>query len=194
VRQNLLDLRWITAILLFLLLLNSFFYCLYYNICIWQRQASVKASIANSTYGGRLTIIKMPTASSNLTQNEEDEITVGGMLYDVVKRQTLHDTVFLYTLPDDEEQQLVEKINAYVNAGAALHRGDGTALHPVLQPIKFLPLVYVHRLVQGNCYVVGSASKQNSIASSGCTLSYPDIPSPPPKALYSSKIIYDATA
>ena len=182
VRQNLLDLRWITAILLFLLLLNSFFYCLYHNICILQRQAAVKASIASSTYNGNLTIIKIPLAAVDSAQMDDDEITIGNMLYDVVKRQTLHDTAYIYALPDDEEQQLVAKINTYLNAGPAMSRCGNTAVHTEVQPIKFLPQVYLNRLPQVNFNININTVELKNAACICCSAAYPEIPSPPPKA------------
>ncbi len=147
-----------------------------------QRQAAVKASIEGGTYNGEVTVIKIPAASLGATQMDDDEITVDNRLYDVIKRQTLHDTVYVYTLPDDEEQQLVAKINSFNNAGPVFDRYGNTAVHSVVQPIKFLPQVYLNRQALVNFIIKINAGELKNAACNGCSVAYQEIPSPPPKA------------
>jgi hypothetical protein len=97
-----------------LLLLNSFFYCLYYNICIWQRKAEVREQITAKDFGSFTTIIKTPL--SNIDVAAKDEIWYNNSLYDVIKKQRVHDTLYVYIMRDEDEENLVNRIDACINA------------------------------------------------------------------------------
>ena len=178
---KLIYLRLITAFLLLVLLLNSFFYCLYCNICIWQREASVEASIRNNTYGGSVTILKIPVATITAGLLNDDEITVNKRLYDVVKRQMIHDTVYLYTLPDDEEQSLVDKIDTYVSAGETVGKQRNCAVRTVMHAVKFLPQVYINRAAYAALLKKSNLCPLQYHLAYYYSYTYPDIPTPPPK-------------
>jgi hypothetical protein len=172
------------TLLLVLLLLNSFFYCLYYNVCRWQREDEVKTGIANNRYNREATLVKIPAAVAAAPMLDDDEITWNGMLFDVVKRLVAHDTVYIYALPDEQEQALVDKINDYISGGLSIQLLHSCTLHPVIHLVKLLPQLYIQQL-QGRQQVLHAGVHAAYCYNNGLYChAYTDIPVPPPKQPY----------
>ena len=101
----------ITAIMLFLLLLNSFLYTAYCGMGIWQRKMDVRQSIRGNQYDHSLTRIAYKRTSASAEYASEDEIIYNNYLYDIVQTFTGKDSVIIYALKDEDEQSLVNNLD-----------------------------------------------------------------------------------
>ncbi len=173
----------ISAILLFLLLLNSFFYCLYCNLCIWHREEEVKASISNKSYDQSITLIKIPSAKIKKEFLTEDDIWYKKNLYDVVKRQVIHDTVYIYMLPDKEEQNIVEKMNAYISDDISPASPGGCAINVIKNIVKVIPQPYICHSLPSYFFLNSNNTGNNEMQYSTYFITA-EIITPPPKATY----------
>jgi len=129
--------------MMLLLLLNSFFYCLYCNICIWQREAEVKEQVAGQHFGSPVTLVKIPLSRVNDDFANKDEIWYHKELYDVIKRQQFHDTLYVYLLPDEEEENFVSKIDAAIRTGDEHMYNSGCTIHTERITIKIILQQYL---------------------------------------------------
>ena len=103
----------IAAIILFLILLNSFFYSVYCGMGIWQRKIEVKQSIRGNQYDQSLTRIAFKRTMQSEKYAVEDEINFNNYLYDIVLANTQKDSVIIYAWKDEEEQLLLNEMDNY---------------------------------------------------------------------------------
>ena len=96
----------------------------------------------------------MPVNSVDKATATEGEIWYHKNLYDVIKRQLLHDTLYVYMVADEEEEALVSKIDAYISAGDAKTYSNGYTVHSQKSTLKMASQHYIcnpiHQYVNSN--------------------------------------------
>ena len=95
-------------ILLILISINSFFYFGYYDAILLNSKAAAASAIAKCGAGNNLLLIKIP-----LSQKEkfaQHEIWYQHNLYDIVKRESVHDSVYIYLYHDNDEENVLSEI------------------------------------------------------------------------------------
>jgi len=145
-------LKVIATVLLALLMLNSFFYCLYCNICIWQREAEVKEMVADQNFGGAVTIVKIPSASTGSELETKDELWYNKSLYDVIKRQVVKDTLYVYMVADEEEENFVNRIDAFITAGDECCYNSACTVHTEKTTVKIISQHYTCTSLPGSFF------------------------------------------
>ena len=126
----------ITALMLFLLLLNSFLYTVYCGMGIWQRKTEVRQSIRGNQYDHSLTRIAYKRTNTSEKYASEDEITFNNSLYDIVQASTGKDSIILYGLKDDEEQILANNLDSCFSQDDTTVYSSNRITEPVKHRIK----------------------------------------------------------
>jgi hypothetical protein len=95
------------------LLLNSLFYYCYISYSVLHAKWDAMLAISVIAKRGTRDIVRI--AVNNSAKYESDEIWYQGKLYDVLKRESVNDTNFLYLLQDEEEGKLLSDNSEYFN-------------------------------------------------------------------------------
>lgn len=97
----------IIRVFLFLFFLNGLLYCGWLNIKLFLTHKTSKNALANfSAQQSEFQKI----ATNDLDKDESDEVWFKGQLFDVVKRERIKDTEYVYVAPDKEEQDVLDII------------------------------------------------------------------------------------
>jgi hypothetical protein len=141
----------------------------------------LEASIALSDFndGKMPTLFKVP--EKLLTQDDSDEVWYDNDLYDVVKRETLHDSEFVYLLRDEDEQDiLMANTCFFMNdsggfSGNAYHLCAPKKINPITDE-SYIPGI-IKRMSRFHPFFLPLIGKKQFYHSSV----FADVPEPPPK-------------
>jgi hypothetical protein len=190
------------TLLLLIVFCNSLFYYGYFSISLLK--AKLDAKIAIAKVGPQAGCPKMsqqagcpqvgspemgPQAGSDilkvpvwlLQKDESDEVWYNDKLYDVVERDRIDDTVYVFLLRDEQEQDVLTGNQKYIQESCgALPDGEHE-----LTTIKRAPAItdtehltnYRLMLSRQGCLVGSSPAAGKSPLSAVCA----EIPSPPPR-------------
>ena len=101
----------ITSFLLLLILFNALLYYAYLNFEVITAKADAIDAISRMDNNQQAGLTKIPLI--NLDKDEDNEVWFQNKLYDVVKRETINDTVYVYVIRDAKEQEVLNDIHDY---------------------------------------------------------------------------------
>jgi len=172
-----------SAFLLILLLLHSYFYNIYYNLRIWQRENEVKESIKQNAYSESLVVIKLPAKKASANLIDDDEIRYSKILYDVVKREIKGDTLYIYALADNKEDELIEKVITYTDTGITYNDTGRDSISGIKNNIKILSQPYTCTLLPKPYFFIPNRRLHYTIGNFFKYFTHAEIATPPPKKL-----------
>jgi hypothetical protein len=116
-----------------------------------------------------------------LQKDESDEVWYHNKLYDVVERDRINDTVYVFLLRDEQEQNILTcNQNYFRDDGGALSDGGYTLTTikkaPAVSDTEHLPNRLL-TLSQDDCFIKPSPAANTYPLSAVCA----ETPSPPPK-------------
>src|SRR5580704_1759368 len=103
--KNCSPLRKLATILLLTVFCNSFFYYGYFSFSLLKAKLAAKLALAKMNPQASFDILKVPVCQ--LEKDESDEVWYGGKLYDVVQRDRINDTLYVFLLRDEQEQNVL---------------------------------------------------------------------------------------
>lgn len=98
----------------FLLLISFLTGLLYYSwltFALLLSRTHAKNAIATLSGEQSSQLRKIPVAA--LDEDESDEVWFNGNLYDVVKRESIHDTGYVFVIQDSDEQEALDNISGH---------------------------------------------------------------------------------
>jgi hypothetical protein len=167
------------TLLLLIVFCNSLFYYGYFSISMLKAKLAAKIALAKMGPQAGSDIIIVPVCL--LQKDQSDEVWYKDKLYDVVERDRINDTDYVFLLRDEQEQNVL--------AGNQKYFQDTCGVLPVgeheLTAIKKAPTItdtehltnYRPTLSQPDCLVGCRAATNKSLLSAVCA----EIPSPPPR-------------
>ncbi len=158
---------------------NSLFYYGYFSISLLKSKLEARLVLAKISPQGSSGILKVP--AGRLQRDESDEAWYNNELYDVVERDRMNDTVYVFLLRDEEEQHVLTLNEHYFqDEGALLPAGD----HRVMT-IKRVPEVTDSENMQSGRFMLLWHNEPLGLPAA-CNTYLPaavwaEIPLPPPK-------------
>jgi hypothetical protein len=185
------------TLLLLIVFCNSLFYYGYFSISLLKAKLEAKIALAKmgpqagsptmSPQAGSPTIgpqagsdiIKVPVCQ--LQKDEKDEVWYNDNLYDVVERDRINDTIYVFLLRDEQEQHVLAGNQKYFQNSCGV-LADGEHEFTV---IKKVPTIidtehltnYMVTFSQRDCLAGSAPVAGKSPLSAVCA----EIPSPPPR-------------
>ena len=181
------------TLLLLIVFCNSLFYYGYFSISLLKAKLDARIALAktNPQAGSDVIqagsdviqtgsdIIKVPVC--RLQKDESDEVWYNDKLYDVVERDRINDTVYVFLLRDEQEQNVLTGNQKYFqDSCGALPAGE----HELTVIKKALTIAdtehltnYRQTLSEHDCLAGSSPAAGKSPLSAVCA----EIPSPPPR-------------
>lgn len=123
--------------LLSVFVFNIIGYYLIFDISDIQIKNQVAETISKISVISNAKMIKVHL--SDIREYDKDEIWYNGKLYDILKKETKNDSLFIFILNDQKEEDLITDLGMYVerNFDAVFH--GGASKHPVkAEPKNFL--------------------------------------------------------
>jgi hypothetical protein len=181
------------TLLLLIVFCNSLFYYGYFSISLLKSKLDAKIALAkmgpqagsNVIQAGSdviqagSDIIKVPVCL--LQKDESDEVWYNDNLYDVVERDRINDTIYVFLLRDEQEQHVLTGNQKYFqDSCGVLPAGEneltGIKKAPAITDTEHLTH-YRLTFSKQDCLVGASPAAAKSPLSAVCT----EIPSPPPR-------------
>jgi hypothetical protein len=179
-------LRKLTTILLLTLFCNSLFYYGYFSFSLLKAKLDAKLALAkmspqagSNVFQTGSDILKVPVCL--LQKDQSDEVWYHGKLYDVVERDRINDTIYVFLLQDEQEQNVLAANQKYFqdNCGAlpdGAHEVTGIKKAPTITDTEHIPN-YQLPLSRPGCLIGSSPAAGKSRLSAVCA----ETPSPPPR-------------
>jgi hypothetical protein len=172
-------LRKAATILLLTVFCNSLFYYGYFSISLLKAKLDAKIALAKLDPRASPDILKIPVCL--LQKDESDEVWYNEKLYDVVERDRINDTLYVFLERDEEEQNaLVRQQKCFQNTCGPLLAGghEMTAIKTVL-PLSDTEFIsnFQRRFSQRLRLMKPSPAANTSSLSAV----FAETPSPPPK-------------
>jgi hypothetical protein len=95
-------------VFLFILFLNGLLYCGWLSIELIISHTKAKNALSSLSASQQSELLKIRV--SDLDKDESDEVWFNDELFDVVKRESIHDTMYVYVARDKDEQDVLESI------------------------------------------------------------------------------------
>ncbi len=95
-------------VFLFILFLNGLLYCGWLSVELIISHTKAKNALSQLSAKQQSELLKIRV--SDLDKDESDEVWFNDELFDVVKRESIHDTVYVYVARDKDEQDILESI------------------------------------------------------------------------------------
>lgn len=169
-------LRKLATILLLTVFCNSLFYYGYFSFSLLKARLEARLALAKMSPQASSDILKVPVC--RLQKDESDEVWYNNKLYDVADRERINDTVYVFLLRDEQEQNVLTcSQNCFQDDCGVLsggHKLKTIKKAPVITDTEHLPN---HQLTpsQQDCPAAPAANKYP--LSADCA----ETPSPPPK-------------
>jgi hypothetical protein len=174
------------TLLLLTVFCNSLFYYGYFSISLLKAKldagivlAKMSPQAGSDVIQASSDIIKVPV--SLLQKDESDEVWYKDNLYDVVERDRINDTIYVFLLRDEQEQNVLAGNQKYIGESCG---GLPDGEHE-LTVIKKAPTItdtehltnYMLAFSQRDCLAGSAPAAGESPLSAVCA----EIPSPPPR-------------
>jgi hypothetical protein len=167
------------TLLLLIVFCNSLFYYGYFSISLLKAKLDARIALAKTDPQAGSDVIKVPVC--RLQKDESDEVWYNDNLYDVVERDRINDTIYVFLLRDEQEQNVLTGNQKYFqDSCGALPAGE----HELTVIKKTLIITdtehltnYRLTLSQYDCLAGSSPAAGKSPLSAVCA----EIPSPPPR-------------
>ena len=166
-----------------LLLLTIFMYNLIgYTAVVYYSQKDLKRRIKENIFtflkDSELEVFSINQSEpfpENFNFIDEHEFSFKGKLYDIVRQSTSDDTVFLYCINDENEEEIIEKYKEFIEDNLDELAEDKSELNCFkLINLEVQPDIAVLNLEKDESILFIKYSKELQYR-------YYDIPSPPPK-------------
>jgi hypothetical protein len=171
-------LRKLATILLLTVFCNSLFYYGYFSFSLLKAKLDAKLALAKTSPQASFDILKVPVCL--LQKDEMDEVWYNNKLYDVVGRDRINDTTYVFLLRDEQEQNVLTCNQKYFqdDCGALDGGYEVTAIKkaPTVTDTEHVPN-YQPTLSQHDCLIKPSPAANKSPLSAVCA----ETPSPPPR-------------
>ena len=172
-------LRKLATIVLLTVFCNSLFYYCYFSFSLLKAKLDAKIALAKTSPQASSDVIKVPVCL--LQKDESDEVWYKNKLYDVVERDRINDTIYVFLLQDEQEQNVLACNQKYFQDNCDVLPVGG---HEVTV-IKKAPSItdteqilnYQMTFAPHDCLIGSSLAANKSPLSAVCT----ETPSPPPK-------------
>jgi hypothetical protein len=167
------------TLLLLIAFCNSLFYYGYFSISLLKAKLDAKIALAKMGAQAGSDIFKVPVCL--LQKDESDEVWYNDKLYDVVERDRINDTLYVFLLRDEQEQNVLTGNQKYFqDSYGVLPNGEHE-----LTVIKKAPTITDTEqltndrltLSQHDCLAGSSPAAGKSPLFAVCA----EIPSPPPR-------------
>jgi hypothetical protein len=161
------------------LLLNSLFYYCYFSCSVLHAKIETMLAISAMDKRGEGDIVRIAVDKS--AKYESDEIWYQEKLYDVLKRESVNDTNYLYLLQDKEEERLLMDNSEYFNNLTSLSAGNNFRFPHSSRFIAFPDFKYLLTQEQRlNLFVLNTDSQ--AVKYKFSVITFPaDVPTPPPR-------------
>jgi hypothetical protein len=172
-------LRKLGTILLLTAFCNSLFYYGYFSFSLLKAKLDAKLALAKTNPQASSDILKVPVCL--LQKDESDEVWYNDKLYDVVERDRVNDTIYVFLLQDEQEQNILTSNQKYFRDNCGVSSGGGhevTVINktPTIIDTEHIPN-YPLTLSQYDCLIKSSPAVNKSLLPAVCT----ETPSPPPR-------------
>lgn len=119
--------RKLATILLLTVFCNSLFYYSYFSFSMLKAKVEAKLALAKTSPQASPDILKVPV--NRLQKDELDEVWYNSELYDVVERDRIDDTIYVFLLRDEQEQNILTcKRDGFVMPFAAANKSPLSAV------------------------------------------------------------------
>jgi hypothetical protein len=163
------------TILLLTVFCNSFCYYGYLSCALITAKLDARLALARIDPRASPDILRVPV--SQLQRDESDEVWYDGKLYDVVERERINDTVFVFLERDEQEQNVLSRQQKCFQDNFGGH--ELTATKVALPVSDTEPMRNDQRTFTQYVCLIKTSSERST--SSVCTF-FSETPSPPPKA------------
>jgi hypothetical protein len=167
-------LRKAATILLLTVFCNSLLYYGYLSCSLLKARLAAKLALAKIDPRASSDILKVPV--SLLQKDESDEVWYNDKLYDVVERDRINDTLYVFLERDEEEQNALVRQQKYFQLSTGGHEVTATTM---LLPISDTEYIPNYEWTSPRQICLGKLSPAPN-TSPVCTV-FAETPSPPPK-------------
>jgi hypothetical protein len=167
-------LRKAATILLLTVFCNSLFYYGYLSCALLKAKLDARLALAKINPRASLDILQVPV--SQLQKDESDEVWYDGKLYDVVERDRINDTLYVFLERDEQEQNVLNRQQKCFPLSTGGHELTATTMSLPISDTEFT-VHYPWGLQRRVCLSQLSPAPNTSPV---CTV-FSETPSPPPK-------------
>ena len=167
-------LRKAATILLLTVFCNSLFYYGYLSCALLKAKLEAKLALAKINPRASLDILKVPVCL--LQKDESDEVWYDGKLYDVVERDRINDTLYVFLERDEQEQNVLVRQQQCFPLSAGGHELTATTM---VLPISDTEHISNYEWILPRPVCFGQLSPAPN-TSPVCT-AFSETPSPPPR-------------
>ena len=162
------------TILLLTVFCNSLFYYGYLSCALLKAKLEAKLALAKINPRASLDILKVPVCL--LQKDESDEVWYDGKLYDVVERDRINDTLYVFLERDEQEQNVLVRQQQCFPLSAGGHELTATTM---VLPISDTEHISNYEWILPRPVCFGQLSPAPN-TSPVCT-AFSETPSPPPR-------------
>jgi hypothetical protein len=172
-------LRKLATIALLTVFCNSLFYYCYFSFSLLKAKLDAKIALAKMDLPTSSDVIKVPVCL--LQKDEFDEVWYNDKLYDVVERDRINDTLYVFLLQDEQEQNVLTGNQKYFQENCDVLPGGAHGVTvikkaPTITDTEQIPN-YQLTFSQHDCLIKSSLAANRSPLAAVCV----ETPSPPPK-------------
>ncbi len=167
------------TILLLTVFCNSLFYYGYFSISLLKAKLAAKLAVAKIDPRASSDILRVRV--SLLQKDESDEVWYNEKLYDVVERDRINDTVYVFLEQDQQEQDVLTRQQKYFldkdgTSTAGTHELTGVKMNRPISDTE--PISNFQPIRSQHVYLIKPSPATGDSALSAM---FADPPSPPPK-------------
>jgi hypothetical protein len=168
-----------TTILLLTVFCNSIFYYGYLSCALLKAKLEAKLSLARIDPRASTGIVRVPVCL--LQKDESDEVWYRDKLYDVVERDRINDTVYVFLQRDEQEQNVLNRQQKFVQDNYGPLPAGGHELTATKVTLANIDTEYIPKDQRTlSPFISGTKpSLASTVAPLAAIFSEP--PSPPPK-------------
>ncbi|HEX9514012.1 MAG TPA: hypothetical protein VF939_26155 [Puia sp.] len=166
---------------LFIFFLISLLYCGWLNIELLITHANSKNALSHFSDQQQSELIKIPVCQ--LDKDQSDEVWFHDKLFDVVKRERIHDTVYVYVAPDKDEQDVLDMIFDHFRSEDCLASEDVNRVSPLKHISRAIDWHYILRQPQESFHPIPGICTINIKASPELT-GASEVLTPPPRKIH----------
>jgi hypothetical protein len=172
-------LRKLATILLLTVFCNSLFYYGYFSFSLLRAKLEAKLALAKMSPLASSDILKVPIC--RLQKDESDEAWYNNKLYDVAERDRINDTVYVFLLRDEREQNVLTCDQNYFQDDIGVLSEGGHNVTTIKKAPTITDTEHISNrqrtLSQYDCLIKPSPAANKYPLSAVCV----QTPSPPPK-------------
>jgi hypothetical protein len=172
-------LRKAATILLLTVFCNSLFYYGYISCSLLKAKLDAKIALAKINSRASFDILRV--AVWQLQKDESDEVWYDGKLYDVVERDRINDTQYVFLERDEEEQNILTRRQKCFQGNCGILAAGGNGVTATKMAVGNPDTEYITNYRQTFARHVSMIKSSPAVYTAPLSALFTETPSPPPK-------------